>query len=105
MPDEFVKVAQTDELSPGEMKLIEIGDERILLTNLDGQYHAVSEVCTHAYYALSEGFLEGEEVECALHGSLFNVKSGEVVNPPADEPLTVYPVKIDGTDILIGPSS
>ena len=104
MPDEFVKVAQTDELSPGEMKLIEIGDERILLTNLDGQYHAVSEVCTHAYYALSEGFLEGEEVECALHGSLFNVKSGEVVNPPADEPLTVYPVKIDGTDILIGPS-
>lgn len=105
MPDEFVKVAQTDELSPGEMKLIEIGDERILLTNLDGQYHAVSEVCTHAYYALSEGFLEGEEVECALHGSLFNVKSGEVVTPPADEPLTVYPVKIDGTDILIGPSS
>ena len=105
MPDEFVKVAQTAELSRGEMKLIEIGDERILLTNLDGQYHAVSEVCTHAYYALSEGFLEGEEVECALHGSLFNVKSGEVVNPPADEPLTVYPVKIDGTDILIGPSS
>ncbi len=105
MPDEFVKVAQTDELSPGEMKLIEVGDERILLTNLDGQYHAVSEVCTHAYYALSEGFLEGEEVECALHGSLFNVKSGEVVNPPADQPLTVYPVKIDGTDILIGPSS
>ena len=105
MPDECGKVAQTDELSPGEMKLIEIGDERILLTNLDGQYHAVSEVCTHAYYALSEGFLEGEEVECALHGSLFNVKSGEVVNPPADEPLTVYPVKIDGTDILIGPSS
>ena len=105
MPDEFVKVAQTNELSPGAMKLIEIGDERILLTNLDGEYHAVSEVCTHAYYALSEGFLEGEEVECALHGSLFNVKSGEVVNPPADEPLTAYPVKIDGTDILIGPSS
>ncbi len=103
MPEDFVKVAQTDELSPGQMKLVELGDERILLANLEGQYHAVSEVCTHAFVPLSEGDLTGEEVECYLHGSVFSVKTGESLGPPADVPLTVYPVRVEGNDVLIGP--
>ena len=105
MPTDFVKVAQVGELSPGEMKLVEIGDERILLANLEGQYHAVDEVCTHAFAPMSEGSLSGEEIECPLHGSLFSVRTGEVLGPPAGEPITVYPVRVDGDDILVGPSS
>ena len=104
MPENFVKVAQTSDLSPGQMKLVEIGDERILLSNLEGEYHAVAEVCSHAFAPLSEGDLSGEEVECPLHGSVFNAKTGEVLSPPADEGLTVYPVRVDGSDILIGPA-
>ena len=103
MPEDFTKAAMADELSPGQMKLVELGDEHILLVNLEGEFHALSESCTHAYYPLSEGDLTGEEVECALHGSVFNLKTGEVLGPPADEPLTVYSVKLEGNDILIGP--
>ena len=103
MPEDFVKVAQTGELPPGQTKLVELGDERILLVNVSGEYHAVDEVCTHAFAPLSEGDLSGEEVECPLHGSVFSVKTGEVLGPPAGNPLSVYQVKVDGSDILIGP--
>ena len=103
MPEEFVKVAQTDELSPGQMKLVELGDERILLVNLAGEYHAVNEVCSHAYAPLSEGDLVGEEVECPLHGSVFSARTGEALSPPADESLTIYAVRVDGNDVLVGP--
>jgi 3-phenylpropionate/trans-cinnamate dioxygenase ferredoxin subunit len=103
MLEDFVKVARTDELSPGQMKLIEIGDDRILLVNLEGEYHAMDEICSHAFAALSEGDLTGEEVECPLHGSAFNVKTGEALSPPADEALTVYSVRVEDNDILIGP--
>ena len=103
MPEDYVKVAQTGEVSPGKMKLVEIGDERILLVNIEGEYHAVDEVCTHAFAPLSEGDFTGEELECPLHGSVFNAKTGEVLTPPAGGPLTVYPVRVEGSDILIGP--
>ena len=103
MPDSFVKVAQTDEISPGQMKLVELGDERILLVNLEGEFHAIDEVCTHAFAPLSEGGLSGEEVECPLHGGVFSVKSGEALSPPPSETLIVYPVRVEGNDILVGP--
>jgi nitrite reductase/ring-hydroxylating ferredoxin subunit len=103
MPEEFVKAARTDELEPGQMKVVELGDERILLVNLEGSYHAVDEICSHALAPLSEGGLSGEEVECPLHGSVFNVTTGEPLSPPASEPLTVYQVRIRGNDILVGP--
>lgn len=104
MPQDFVKVAKTGDLSPGQMKLVEIGEERILLVNLGGKYHAVAEICSHAFYPLSEGDLTGEEVECALHGAQFNVRTGEPQTPPAEESLTVYPVEVEGNDILVGPA-
>ena len=106
MPQDFVKAAKTDELSPGQMKLVELeNDERILLANVNGEYHAVSEACTHADFALSEGDIMGKEVECPLHGSVFDVTTGGALSPPADEPLTVYPVRIEDGDILIGPAT
>ena len=103
MPEGFEKVAQTGDLSPGQMKTVRLGDEEILLANVGGSYHAISDICTHAYASLSEGDLNEEEVECPLHGSAFNVKSGEVLSPPAGEGLTVYAVRVEGNDILIGP--
>jgi nitrite reductase/ring-hydroxylating ferredoxin subunit len=103
MPEDFTKVAQTDELAPGQMKQVAVGDEQILLANLDGQYYAVNDTCSHAYAPLSEGDLNGEEVECPLHGSAFSVKTGEVLSPPAGEALTKYQVRVDGNDILVGP--
>lgn len=102
MPQDFVRVAQTGDVPPGGMKQVQVGEEEILLVNLEGSYFAVSDICTHAYASLSEGDLTGEEVECPLHGGTFNVKSGEVLGPPASDNLTVYPVRVDGDDILVG---
>ena len=100
----FVKAAEVGELSPGDMKMVEIGDDQILLVNVGGKIHAIDDVCTHAYASLSDGDLNGEEVECPLHGSVFNVTTGEVTGPPADESLRVFNLRIEGQDILVGPA-
>ena len=97
-------MARTDELQPGAMMLVELGRfERILLVNLSGEYYAVEELCPHSGAALSEGDLYGEDVECPLHSSVFNVRTGKALRPPADEDLTVYQVRVEGDDILVGP--
>ncbi len=103
MPEDFVKVAQTDEIGVGQLKQVTVGDEEIMVANIDGTFYAASDICTHSYVSLSEGDLEGQEVECFLHGSRFNVITGEVLLPPADESLTVYQVRLEGSDILVGP--
>ena len=103
MPEEFVKVGQTDDIGVGETKQVKVGDEEILVANVDGTFYATSDICTHADASLSEGDLMGDEVECYLHGSRFSVKTGEVSGPPADENLTLYQVRLEGNDILVGP--
>ena len=99
----FVKVAQLDDLSPGEMMMVEVGDDRILLANVEGKVHAIEDICSHAYASLSEGDLSGQEVECPLHGGAFDLVSGEAVTPPATESVKVYELRIEGQDILLGP--
>ena len=99
----FVKVAEVGELSPGDMKMVEVGDDQIMLANVAGNIYACDNVCTHALFPLAGGDLDGEQVECPLHGSVFNVTTGQVVGPPADENLRVFQVRIDGQDILVGP--
>jgi len=99
----FVKVADLGELSPGEMKSVEVGDDQVLLANVGGDIYACDNLCTHAFAPLAEGALDGEQVECPLHGSVFNVTTGEVNDPPADESLRVFQVRIEGQDILVGP--
>ena len=105
MRGEFVKAARIGEISPGQKKLVQIGDQRILLVNVEDNYYAVDEECPHAYAMLSMGQLYGDEIVCPVHGSAFNVRNGAVLSPPASESLTSYAVWIQGDDILIGPSS
>lgn len=98
---EFVKVATTGELAPGWGKLVEVSDKRIALFNVDGTYYAIDDECTHEGGPLSEGDLAGDIVECPWHLAQFNVKTGEVVSPPATDPVPSYRVKVEGEDILI----
>ena len=97
----FIKVATTGDLSPGKAMKVEVNDEEVALFNLDGTYYAIGDVCTHAGGPLSEGELDGEEVECPWHGSRFNVRTGEVLTPPAPREVECYTVKVEGEDILI----
>ena len=103
MPADFTKVARKGELAPGEMKLIELGSERILLVNLEGELFALGEVCPHANGPLSEGWLEGDTVDCPWHGSQFNVRTGAVLSPPSTEGVPSYQVRVEGDDIFVGP--
>ena len=101
---EFVKVAQTGELSPGEMKSVSLGDEDVLLANVNGNFYVISDTCTHAMGPLSEGELDEDQVQCPMHGAKFSVVTGEVLNPPAGENVQAYEVRISGDDILVGPA-
>ena len=101
---DFVKVASTDDISPGDLMLVDLDGERVVLANSEGTIYALAELCTHAECPLSEGDLDGEELVCPCHGSRFNVKTGEVLSLPANEPLATYNVQIEGSDVLIAPA-
>lgn len=102
--ENFNRLAKTSDLPEGEIMLVEVGDERILLSNVGGDFYAIGEVCTHAGGPLSDGTVEGDQVECPWHGSRFNLRTGEVTNRPAREPLPRYAVRLEGDDILVGPA-
>ena len=101
MAEGFVRVADVGEIPPGEMKAVKVGVQEVLLVNVDGIIHACDNWCNHQRYRLSAGDVDGEEVRCDLHGSKFNVVTGEATNPPATEQLKVFEVRLDGSDVLI----
>ena len=97
----FVKVARKSEIADQSAKLLEIEDKRIALFNLGDRFYAIDDTCPHADGPLSEGSIEGEEVECPWHGSRFNIKTGQVTGPPAGENVTRYNVRVTGDDIEV----
>ena len=101
MSEDFVKVANTNDIQPSHMKEVQLDGENICLVNVEGKYYAIGNICTHEGGPLADGTLEGYEVECPWHNSKFDVRTGEVKEPPASEPEPTYQVKVDGNDILI----
>ena len=100
--DDFVKVAETKDIQPSNMLEVNLeGKENICIANVDGKYYAIGNVCTHEGGPLADGALEGYEVECPWHGSKFDIRSGRVTNPPANEPEPTYEVKVEGNNVLI----
>lgn len=89
------------EVLPGTMKLCEIEDELVLVTNLNGRFYATQGICSHQYFELDKGMLIGDSIMCMLHLSRFSLVDGEVFDPPAELPLAVYPVVVEGGRILI----
>lgn len=98
---EFVKVAEVKDIAAGTGILVELDGDRIALFNVNGTFHAIGDTCTHAGGPLSDGDLDGDVVTCPWHGAQFDVKTGEVVGPPAPEPVTSYRVKVEGSNVLI----
>ncbi len=105
MSDAFIPVASLSDLAPGTTRRILVDGHAVLLANVDGRIYAVDDSCTHEDSSLSLGCLKGELVSCTLHGSRFNVRTGEPVEPPAEEPLASYRVRIQGDTILLGPDA
>jgi len=97
----FVKVAKSDEIAPGQGKLIEVEGKRIALFNVDGLFYAIDDTCTHRGGPLSEGSLNGREVTCPWHGAVFDVTTAEVLRPPAPREVARYNVCVVGGDIEV----
>lgn len=98
---DWTKVAAIDEIKPGEPRRVVVGDDEVVLARVDGEVMATSDVCSHEYYLLSEGFQEDYEIECPQHGSRFDLRTGAVRNLPATQPIPVYEVRIESNDVLI----
>jgi 3-phenylpropionate/trans-cinnamate dioxygenase ferredoxin subunit len=91
-----------DDLAEGTMKMTWVdGTAPLLLVHLGGAVRAVQGICSHEYFELDRGFLTGGSLTCALHLSRFDLVSGEPLDPPADEPLAVYPVAIEAGRIVV----
>jgi 3-phenylpropionate/trans-cinnamate dioxygenase ferredoxin subunit len=98
---EWVTVARTDEIPEGEARCVEVNGNYIALYHVDGEFYATDDTCTHEEASLSEGFLIDGIIECPLHGSQFDVRTGEVLSLPAVLPLKTYPVRVEGDEIQI----
>jgi glycine betaine catabolism B len=98
---DFVKVAEAKDIHPSQMIAVEVNGEKVCLSNVNGKYFAIGNVCTHMGGPLSEGKLEEYIVQCPWHGSRFDIRSGEVVRPPAMRPEPTYEIKVENNNILI----
>ncbi len=97
----LVSVAKKDDVAPGRMKAVSVSGKQILLCNVAGEYYAVANECPHSGGVLSEGELAGKSLTCPLHGAVFDVTTGAVLEPPADEALVCYDVHVSGDTIVI----
>jgi len=98
---EFVKVAKADELKPGQTRLVEVKGKEIALFNVDGVFFAIDNACTHEQGPLAEGDVEGHQVTCPLHGAMFDIRTGEVLGPPAYDDVATYPVRVTGGEVEV----
>lgn len=101
MGREFYKVATVNDIPPGKTRKVRVEGHAVLLANVDGTVYAVDDSCTHEDSSLALGCLKGALVSCTLHGSRFDVRSGEPMEEPARTPLQTYTVRIEGSDILL----
>jgi 3-phenylpropionate/trans-cinnamate dioxygenase ferredoxin component len=101
----FERVCSWSEVPEDGSLRVELPDVDVAIVNFDGQVYAIEDVCSHAEVALTDGEVEefdgAPTIECALHGSCFDLRTGEPTNLPATEPVPVYPVRVEGDDVLV----
>ena len=97
----FVKVANRKDITDSQMREVQVAGQNVCIANIEGQYYAINNTCSHEGGPLADGKLEGYEVECPWHQSKFDVRTGDVKAPPATKPQAIYQIKIEGDDIMI----
>jgi 3-phenylpropionate/trans-cinnamate dioxygenase ferredoxin subunit len=100
----FVRVCSVGEVPSGTALAVDVeaaDTDRVAVVHDGEDWYAIDDECSHATIPLSEGDVEGCEIECWLHGSRFDLRTGKPSGPPATEPVAVYAVRIDGDDVLV----
>jgi 3-phenylpropionate/trans-cinnamate dioxygenase ferredoxin subunit len=97
------RLCSVDDVEPGTVKRFDVNGNRIAVVRIGDEWYAVGDRCSHADYSLSEGDVweDEREIECPKHGSTFSLLTGEPQTLPATQPVPVYSVKVDGTDVLL----
>jgi 3-phenylpropionate/trans-cinnamate dioxygenase ferredoxin subunit len=101
MSNQFKKVAHLNDLKTSKLLHVKHQDVDVCLAYVENKVYAIDDMCTHEDAALSKGSLHGDCVKCPLHGSRFDLKTGEALDEPAEDAVKTYSVKIDGNDILL----
>jgi len=101
MSEQFVRVCAVSDIPDDGALAVEVDDTPVAVVRTGGEVFALHDVCSHAEVALSEGEVYDHTIECWLHGSCFDLRSGKPTNPPATQPVPVYHVKTEGDDVFV----
>jgi nitrite reductase/ring-hydroxylating ferredoxin subunit len=96
-----IELCAADEVAVGTALKVERGDLSVAVFNVDGEFYVTDDLCTHGPGSLSEGYIEGDVVECNFHNGQFNIKTGEVVSPPCMIPIRTYPTTVEDGKVFI----
>lgn len=94
-------VADVADVAPGTMLHVDVEGRQICVYNINGDYYATDDICTHRRARLSDGYLDGGVVQCPLHFGKFDVLTGRALNPPCKVPVETYPVSLDNQRLII----
>jgi 3-phenylpropionate/trans-cinnamate dioxygenase ferredoxin subunit len=98
---DWVTVAPTEELSPGDFRTVDADGTQIVVFNLEGEYYAIEDVCTHDGGQLTGGHVEGDQIVCPRHGARFCIRTGEALSAPAYEPTAKFPVRVEAGEVQV----
>ena len=96
----WVRACAVDEIAPGEAIRLEV-DPPVAVFNVDGEFLATADTCTHEESSLADGYIEGDRVECSFHFAKFCLRTGKALTPPATRDLRSYAVKVEGSDVFV----
>jgi 3-phenylpropionate/trans-cinnamate dioxygenase ferredoxin component len=97
----FARACSVSDVLSGATLAVEVEGTNVAVVRDGEDWYAIDDECSHAAIPLSEGDVEGCEIECWLHGSRFDLRTGKPSGPPATEPVAVYPVKVEGENVLV----
>jgi nitrite reductase/ring-hydroxylating ferredoxin subunit len=96
-----LELCQAADVADGAALKVETGDLILAVFNVEGEYYVLDDTCTHGPGSLSEGYIEGDVVECNFHNGQFNIRTGEVVLPPCMIPMKTYPATVEDGKVYI----
>jgi nitrite reductase/ring-hydroxylating ferredoxin subunit len=96
-----VELCKTEDVAVGNARKVETGGLAVAVFNIDGEFYVTDDACTHGPGSLSEGYIDGDVIECNFHNGQFNIKTGEVVSPPCMIPVKTYPALVQDGKIFI----
>ncbi|MFM2346681.1 MAG: 3-nitrotoluene dioxygenase ferredoxin component [Pseudomonadota bacterium] len=101
MSENWIVAAARDDVPEGDVIGVRVDGREIALYEVEGEIHASDNLCTHGAARMSDGFLEGREIECPLHQGRFDVCTGRALCAPLTADLRIYPVRIEGGQVLL----